>query len=231
MVATSTLEELTDRVQLVISDSAEVVWSQMDVQEHVRSGIREYSKHFPRMLSLNIPAITDMHVYDLPADYFSMVSVEYPVGEEPPAYLIRGNSTTSYFWSSNICYDVLLHFSATDMDELTLSASTDAGKTIRIAYNALHLFDVPSNTTLTIPQEHEEIVIAYAIWMCWRQRLGEFTKDAGSNSNTLLLDQIASNTDRAETAYRRLLRDTSLQHEPSLYPIAWQMDKWDRGIW
>ena len=223
----TTLAQLADRAQTILDDSAEAIWSQATVEALALDAIREYSTHFPRRRSTTISAVADQHEYTLPADFQSVISVEYPTGEDPPDYLTRLDYQDPNFWNAGDHYDIVDLADASDTAELWLSDDPDGTESIEIHYLADHDAGIGSGGTITVPERHETILILYVIWQA--QLILQHNEEQNPTSNSsLLMSQLATNADRARRSYVQALSRALYAHEGRSARATWRMDKYDR---
>ncbi|MDX1664832.1 MAG: hypothetical protein R3272_13655 [Candidatus Promineifilaceae bacterium] len=223
----TTLAQLADRAQVILDDAAEAVWSQATIEALAVDAIREYSTHFPRRRSTTISAVADQNVYALPADFQSLVSVEYPAGEDPPAYLKRLDYQDAGFWLSADHFDIVDLADASDTAELWLAADPAGTETIAVYYNADHDASLASADPLTVAERHETILILYVIWQA--QLILQHNEEQNPTSNSsLLMSQLATNADRARRNYVQALARALYASEGQSARAAWRFDKYDR---
>ena len=229
----TTLANLADRAQNAISDASGTTWSQAVVEEWCVEGIRDYNQHFPRTVKTTIATSADDRDYDLPADFRAMLSVEYPAGEDPPRYLARRSRLGGAFWNRSGYYDVITREDtgegppAGGWAELFIGEKPADSETITIEYLADHDLSLSSGDTITIPERHEHIVVDFVVWRAWLELLGAEQQNPTSNSS-LMMSQLASNTDRAKRAYVESLARALRAREGRSARVTWLLDKWDR---
>lgn len=218
----TTLTELADVIQIHLSDSAADTWSQANIEQWIRDAIKEYSIHFPRVLSATINCQQDIRIYDLPADFYDTLSVEYPAGEDPPRFLRRLTRKHSLFWQSAGFYDLIKTLDDTNRAQMIVSQKPQTGQTIDVWYQAGHQFDLESGDAISVPAEHHHLLIMYVVWLAWRERLA--AEEKGPDSITSLLSQYASNTARAWRDYTEALNRAKLVQAPGGFTTRWRVD-------
>ena len=87
----TTLQNLIDAIEADLADSGNATWSAADIEQWSRDAIADYSLHFPLIGQQTIAAVTGTESYDLAGGFLEIISVEYPEGQEPRAYLRRRN--------------------------------------------------------------------------------------------------------------------------------------------
>ncbi|MGD2155826.1 MAG: hypothetical protein PVG14_09525 [Anaerolineales bacterium] len=223
----TTLAELADKAQNALDDAGAGTWSQTVIEEWCLDAIRDYARFFPRTIQLEITTSADDNYYDLPYDFREIVSVEYPQGEDPPEFLQRYDYQIDDFWNSDDYYDVVERREATDKTELVISADPDADETIRVEYVGDHDLSVGSSDPITVPERHEDILVAYVVWAAWRELASAEMQSPTSNSS-LLMAQLFNNAGSAEYDYRNMMRYAMAAALGKSRRTTWRMDKWDR---
>jgi hypothetical protein len=217
----STLANIADEAQNVLSDSAAATWSQATVEEWINAAIRDYSNHFPRLVETTQSTTADDRTYDLPADFQTMVKVEYPDGQDPPEYLSRLSYKHPQFWQGDYWYDVVFKDNVADAAEFWMSKKPAASETIRWHYLATHDFTLASGGTVTVPEQHENLLIAFVVWKAHQELLMAEQQSPTSNSS-LLMGQLANNADRAKRAYFQAVAQALRGREGTSAQLAWR---------
>lgn len=231
---TTTLAALADRIQNALADASAGTWTQDTIEEWILEAVREYSIHFPRLQIADLTTSAGIHEYDLPADYSAMLTVEYPLGEDPPHYLIRRDHRDPAFWQSDDYYDVPQipgEIAPVGEDvapaQIYISATPADGETIRVTYHAHHRLDLDSTDLLSVPREHEHILVLFVIWKAYNERL---STEAQSPDTTMgLLQSMRLLTQRAHEQYLAALnRAIANVRNVGGWTTPWKMDKHDR---
>lgn len=221
----TTLAALADRCQNALSDAGGATWSQAIVEEWVIEAIRDYSNHFPRTKTASISCVTNDRAYNLPADFIAALSIEYPTGEDPPTYLER-RPYAAEFWDLEGFYDIIYRDDASSQPELWISEEPTTGETIAVEYQAIHDITIASSGTITVPAQHEPLLVAYVIWKAWTEQLAEETRSPTSGSS-LLLSQLNENARTAWNTYADHIEHAQRAAGRSAL-IHWKMDQHDR---
>lgn len=196
----TTLATLVNLCEADLSDSGNATWAAADIQQWIVDAIADYTQHFRRELSQDLTTILNDRTYDLPDVCLDIVSVEYPLGEDPPTYLQPRSHTHKDFWIEEGYYDYIINGNDTDQDEIWISEKPSASETIRVRYLAHH--DLPDLTTdnLTVPDEHQYVLRNYVLWRAAIQL--KVVEEASPTSNSsLIMSQLAVNVDRMRRAY------------------------------
>jgi hypothetical protein len=229
----TTLAQLADICQRQLADETGFTWSQETVEAWVLEAIRDISQHFPRVREARYTLTAQVHEYDLPNDFVDALLVEYPDGEDPPAYLTRLARTDPDFWSSDDYYDIYPggQLSDPDVDELEvglliLSAAPSTGEHATLAYSAEHDSALDPTDTVTIAQRLHGVVVTYVVWRAWVERVA--VEEQNPDATVLLLSQLASNADRAHRRYTEALNRARGAHTEAELAGPWRVDPYDR---
>ncbi len=135
---TTTFANLITRIQITVNDEAAATWDTEMLATFLNDAIRDYSVHFPRVLTDSIALTTGTAVYDLAADFQGVLSVEYPDGEDPRQYLARRPYTSAAFAVGAGAYDIIPRLDDDDPSQIIFSDDVATGETAVIEYNAHH---------------------------------------------------------------------------------------------
>ncbi|HEC61428.1 hypothetical protein LCGC14_0705770 [marine sediment metagenome] len=221
----TTRQDLRSLIRRRLGDLlAPVGFSDMQINQWVVDSIAEYSKHFPRTLTTTISTTADDRKYDLPEDYIGALSVEYPTGEDPPAYLLHREYTHANFWQVDGYYSVVKRDDGTDVDELWMSKKPGAGETITMMYHGNHDYLDADADVCTVPDNHIELLVLFVRWLA-NQEIAS-TEAREPDPTSLNINTMELNTFRAERAYRNRLKEYRLAAGKSVQ-VRWAMDKHD----
>ncbi|MCZ7568972.1 MAG: hypothetical protein M5U01_10350 [Ardenticatenaceae bacterium] len=203
-----------------LSDTAApLTWSELQLNQWIVDAVAEYSLHFPRTLTATIAAVVDQHEYSLSAysGLQTVLKVEYPAGEDPPAYLERADEAGALPFYTGDCYDLWGDPPAT----LVIGPSPAAGETIAITYAADHDFPDDDADTLTIPDRHLELIVLFVRWAAAQEREANEAKDP--DPTTILLSMLSEATGRAERAYLARLKAYKAQSGQPTRFVRWDL--------
>ena len=137
-------------------------WSDLQLNQWLNDAIADYSLHFPRRLEASLDCSEGEQAYSLPDGCLEMLNVEYPAGNDPPAYLQRGDHRQAAFQRSQDLSDILASGSALSSGSLLLSAVPVSGESITLAYQGLHPYlEDDSEDPGSGPEEHLELLVLY----------------------------------------------------------------------
>ena len=226
-MAGKTQSALLQEASNLIGDPTNTVFSTTIVCEWINSAIEELSKHFPRRIETTPNCVADQHEYDLENHTMAVLSVEYPVGEDPPRYLMRREQTHPMFYEQDGFYDVIMtnSYLATNPPQLIISDSPSAGETINVHYYAPHNPLTAPNDTTTLADYHTHLIGLFVRWKAWQELAT--TEGADPDPVKLLSATQEVNAYRAERAYYEALRQHIASESESGRVSGYRMDKWD----
>ncbi|OGN93818.1 MAG: hypothetical protein A2Z71_11725 [Chloroflexi bacterium RBG_13_50_21] len=173
-------------------------------------------------------ASTIIYSYQAPVDFREVITVEYPIGVQPPTYLSRKNRLDESFWNSNDFYDIDHDYTAGTGWFIWVSGGIAASAHIKMQYLANHSTTIvdDSTATWTVPDVYENIVISYVIAKAYRERLSAYMITPTAHTSTIL--QLTDMVKKAEDHYlglsqRALQRLTDSRITPNV-----AADKFDR---
>jgi hypothetical protein len=223
--------QLLDDCMLAIGDVAGATWSRADV---ITPWAKEAMLAFPILRptteSLTV-AIAAKHNHKLPVDFREIVSVEYPIGEEPPVFLTRMNHFDPQFYQSEDHFDVSRYYldyvSYTGWMVIT-SKLMPIDEDIKVNYLANHNVDLDDDPAdlLTVPDEYEYILVAYVVAKAYRERLSFYSQNPTVYTN--LIYQMVQMVDKADARYQQLVNEAIAKSSESRKSPPMQVDKFDR---
>jgi len=227
----TTLANLADRCQLALNDTAAGTWSQDTVEAWCIDAIRDYSQAFPRVraFTIDISGASPGHEFDLTTDTIDVVQVEYPDGEDPPVYLKRRARTHPRFYYQTGYYDLELLHDSQEFSILYLSEEPSDGETIAIQALCHHDVTLASGDDITVPVEHESILVLYVLWQAFKERLATEQQDPDTTlaGAVTLLQQLVKGATQAEAEYRRALERAQKARSQSGIVGPWAADRFD----
>lgn len=151
-------------------DSSNYLWADSELQRHIQHAVNDYQKILPLLADVTITVVADGNGATrrqsvgspLPTGYLWTERVEYPIDNDPPAYLV---------FREELVDQGTLYFPAGDPPA--------AGDSLKVWYAGVHTL---SNSTSTLPTEHEEIIslgaVAYAAQAAERYSAGRLNASA-----------------------------------------------------
>lgn len=207
-------------------ESVPYKWSDLQINQWIVDAIADYSVHFPRTIELKIDCTASTHAYDLPADCHAVLSVEYPRGEEPPAYLIHRDRFAPGFYEAGYWYDVQPSDDGETPGQLWISASPLASDDINLLYQADHAFLDDDADITTVLDRHFELIMLYVRWASFQELAS--TESSDPDPTSLALSTLELNAYRAQRLYLQSLQKAQ-EAESKSASMTWTMDKWDRA--
>lgn len=223
----TTIANVRDLAQLALGDAAGTVWPDATVDAWVTEAIQDYSQHFKRIATQTIDCVDDQHNYDLNYDVREIISVEYPTGDDPPAYLDRRSRKDPSFWQSDAYYDFepsYQEIQATSVypPVLWISAEPDDSEDIEITYHG-HYYHA---TYCLVPDEHTSLLVLYVQWKALVERMN--TQAQAPDYTLSIVAQLRGAAEQARAAYEKALNTAIQASSRSLPTPHWQMDGTDR---
>ena len=211
---------LINQISYEISDST---WDNAFIGYWINMAITDYSKHFPLLKVQTINCADDDKDYDLATDLISVVSVEYPAGEDPKVFLSRLPVTHPDFREGDSWYDIIEHGDDTDPNELLISAAPSTGEDIYVTYHGHHaLMANPASPSgnCTVPVYHHNLLTLYVHWQNALALTNNEQQSPTSNSS-LLMAQLAQNARRCENAYHVALQQAIYADQGKSRAVLW----------
>jgi hypothetical protein len=169
---TTSFQSLLSACLVALGDSTGAMWSRTDV---IWPWCIEAMLAFPILRPMQDTPSTAAatHVITLPSDFREIISVEYPVGQEPPVYLSRRNSFDPNFYSSDEYYDIDRNYASATGWVLVFSKKLLIDSDVVVNYLAIHDTDLDdaSDSYITVPDEYVNILVAYMLAKGYRERL------------------------------------------------------------
>jgi hypothetical protein len=221
----ATLADLADRAANAIADADAGTWPAATLQEWCVEAIREYSNRFPRTCSTTIDCTTADHSYDLPDDFLNALAVEYPAGQDPPCYLKHLSRKHPAFWGTPGYYDIDPSGQANADGVLYISDSPTTGEDIGLIYLATHDLTIVDTDAVTVPDQHQHVLILYVVWKAQMERL--MNQVASPDSTMGILNSLQNAAKKAEFAYTYAMQALETHHTPGGYTGPWRADAYD----
>jgi hypothetical protein len=228
----TTLANLADRAQLSLNDTAAGTWPQDTVESWVIDAIRDYSQHFPatRVINISVSGSSPGHVFNISTDLIAVHLVEYPLGEDPPVYLKRRARTHPQFYHHPGYYDYFVPHDQSDYADIYLSQEPSDGEVITVTFSCNHDVTLSSGDDLTVPYQHEGLLILFVLWQAFKERLSTEEQDPDKSlaGNVTLLQQLVKGATQAEAEYRRALKHAMTARSESAIVGPWTVDENDQ---
>ena len=220
----TTLAAIADRAQIVLNDSGVGTWPQATVESWICDAIRDYSQYFPRVQTSELTVTSETgHEYDLPADFLNVILVEFPTGEDPPKYLTRRARTHPHFYNREGYYDVEPNKSGYLYGVLYFSEEPVAGETWKLTYFATQDATYSYSTdTITVPENHEYLLILFTIWQAFKERAATHIQDPDTTSD--ILQKMVNAANLAEQEYRRAIKNAEAHKAEGGPAGPWRVD-------
>jgi hypothetical protein len=181
--------------------------------------------HFPLRKSTTITCADDDRTYNIVVTGIqSLISIEYPAGEDPPIYLKHRPYTYKDFWSKDGYYYFIHEGDGTSQIWISGKPATD--EEIEIWYSGKHDYLSPtSEDETTVPERHYELLVLFVMWTAWQELAAQ--EGASPDPTYLFSSTFHVNAYRAERAYRKHLQETIAAESESVL-LNWEIDGKDK---
>lgn len=226
-----TIDELADRVQVLLNDTGAAIWDHLAIQQWLVDGLREYSIHFPRTRYMSALTVPGEQKLDMPEDFIAALEVEYPRTDAPPhRYLQRLARSHPDFWQRDCYYDVEPSNANPDSSSTLYLSAVPKGESLGLTYTAFHqpmyADGLPTILKVTAASQHEHIIEQYAVWQAHVHRLA--TEVQNPDLTIRLMQQYKLAVQATEASYRTSLRDAMKARAASGWTGPWKADVHDR---
>jgi hypothetical protein len=224
-------KQLLDDCMLSLGDPTGAIWSRADV---ITPWAKEAMLAFP-ILRATTETITvglsAKHVHKLNFAFREIISVEYPIGEEPPVFLTRMNHYDPDFYKSDDHFDIsryyLDYISYTGWQVWTSKLMPPAEE-FKVNYLANHNTDLDDDVAdlISVPDEYEHILVAYVVAKAFRERLIIYL--GNPSVYTELVGELTATVDKAEKRYQAMVDEAIRRLAESRTSPHMEVDKFDR---
>lgn len=228
----ATLQNLIDRLQNAINDISVDTWSEAILGEWLCDGIRDYNNYFRRTATAVYNPATSSETLNLSRLCREVLSVEYPTGNDPPDYLNRLPRFHPDFYDDddNFAFEPVGEYGQTDDGGtnpfLIFSSAPTVGETITVVYRALHDAELDTGDLVTVPDEHQHMLILFGVWKAHTERTA--TQMQAPDTTIRMIQQMKEAARIAEADYRRAVQVALRMAAQGGWTQAWTMDTHDR---
>lgn len=225
---TITFTRLISDCLVAAGDVDALTWSRADVAlPWAAEALRVFPILRP-MLDDHTNGGTKVYSYQLPVDFREVISVEYPISQQPPVYLARKNRLDPDFYNDDGFYDIDYDYTTGSGYVCYVSGGVSASAHIKVQYLAAHETDLADDSTdvITVPDQFEHILIAYFITRAWRERLGNSMRDP--TAHTTLIQQMTEMVRKADQNYADQVNAAQRTISESRITPHNEVDKYDR---
>jgi hypothetical protein len=227
---TVTFKKLLTDCLVALGDTQGATWSRVNV---IWPWCIEATQAFPILRPMfydcTVPILlTHPNIIDMPVDFRQMISLEYPVGQTPPAYNIRKNRLDPNFTNDIGYFDVDHNYIDGTGYFLYMSKAPPQGVHLYVEYLATH--DVAmaddDNHLLSVPDEYETILITSVMCRAYRQRLSVMMVDPTAHTN--VINQMTEMVQHVEELFQKQVRNAQHQLTNAIVSPRMGSDKYDR---
>lgn len=222
----TTLEQIRDRFLASVDDGGGAIWPNSLVDQWVEEGIHDFALHLPPSFVSTLTATSEgQQVYTLDGRARGVLSVEYPVDESPPCYLVHRPVTLPHFFYYDDSYDVLDGQDTGAAAQLIVSARPGNGATLRVRWTGAYEIPADKEQPCPIPDQYTHILLLYCTWRAQQHQLMAHTANPSTTAADLLR-HFSTNAERSERAYRTAVRLAQQRQQASGVAGVWRMDRW-----
>jgi len=169
-----------------------------------------------------------VYSFAMPADFREVISVEYPISQQPPAYLVRKNRLDPEFYDEAGFYDIDRDYAGGVGWFMYVSGGIAALAHIKTQYLANHKTDLidDDESYITVPDEYEPILVAYVVAKGYRERLGAYMQDP--TAHMTIITQMTNMCKEADDHYQELVNNAIAKLTGSRVSPQMHVDKFDR---
>jgi hypothetical protein len=222
-----TFSKLITDCLVALGDDSGTTWSRTDcIWPWCIQGILAFPILRPQLYDYHFLAAA--YSLQMPADFREVISVEYPIAEQPPSYLVRKNRLDPDFFNETGFYDVDHDYSAGIGWMMYFSQQIQIAEHVKVQYLGNHDTDMDDDDTveISIPDEYEDILVAYVVAKGYRERLGVFMQDPTAHSSIIL--QMTDMVVKSELNYQGLVLRAQVKLADSRITHRLASDKYDR---
>jgi hypothetical protein len=226
-MSTSFMQLLTDCL-VALGDASATTWARTTV---IWPWCIEAMKTFPILRPMkddHTNGAAVVYSFAAAVDFRYVISVEYPVGQTPPVYLVRKNRLDPSFYRKSGYYDVDHDYATGSGWIIYVSGGIAALAHIYTQYLANHDLAMADDAghLITIPDEYENVLIAQVICRAYRERLSYFMQSPTAQTNVIM--QYTDMVQKAEDSYNALLAAAQKRLADSRVTGDKFVDKFDR---
>ncbi len=219
--------KLLDDCLIALGDSDGSTWNRTTV---IKPWAVQAILEFPvlRPQHQDVTYISATYSQDITSDFRELISVEYPLNQNPPEYLVRMNRLDPEFYGTDDHYDVDRNFEDNTGWILYTSRKMQVGDTLKINYLSNHKSDNTDDVSsyISVPDEYENILIANVVMRAYRERLGVYMQDPTTYIN--IIQQMVHMVEAAEASYKFLAERAQTRFAESRRLPHVGADKFDR---
>ena len=223
-----TWTKVLDHCLIALGDTAGATWSRtLTIWPWLQEAVLNFPILRP-MLDDHTNGAAIVYSYAAPTDFREVISVEYPISQQPPVLLARKNRLDSDFWDAAGYYDLDHDYSTGTGWTIYVSGGVAALAHIKMQYLANHDTTITDDSvdTWSVPDQYENIIVAYVLAKGYRERLSKYMQDP--TAHTSLIMQMTDMVDKAEENYRELALAAHQRLADSKITPNVSVDKFDR---
>src|SRR4030042_5027148 len=159
-----TFSQLLDDCLVALGDDDSSTWSRVDC---IWPWCIQAILAFPilRPILYDYHFLTAAYTLSMPSDFREVISVEYPISQQPPSYMLRKNRLDPDFYNGAGFYDVDHAYSNGVGWMVYFFQQIQIAEHVKVQYLGNHDTDMDDDYTveISIPDEYEDILVAYVV--------------------------------------------------------------------
>jgi len=204
-----------------------VEWPDSTLNQWVNDGLADYSNYFGLEETEVIATVCGLRRYDLACRrIISVIGVEYPEGQDPPRLLTYREASDPRGFYGGPYYGII----GNPPLSVVLGELPNGLDSISIRYLRVHDLVYSDADPLTIPIDHEELLVLYVAWQVMAEAHAQ--EVVTTDPQSLLLSMLSMDVQRAERLYRTklgaLMELRGSRNNTVALPALdrWQWDRW-----
>jgi hypothetical protein len=222
------MEDFITHCLVALGDSAGVTWSRTN---RMFSWCIEAIQSFPilrPMLDDHTNGAAKVYSYAMPEGFRQVISVEYPISQVPPVYLVRKNRLDPKFFDSLGSYDIDHDYSTGLGWTIYVSDGITALAHVKVQYLSNHDTTLTDSAEdfLTVPDEYETILITSVMCRAYRERLSNAMQDP--TAHMTVITQLTEMVQHIEELFQSQVVTAQARMANSIVSPRLSSDKYDR---
>jgi hypothetical protein len=223
----SFLTLLTDCL-VALGDTMGSTWTRIGVMDQwCIEAIRSFPILRP-MFDDHTNGASVVYSVQMPTDFRQLISVEYPINQAPPVYLMRKNRLDPEFYNQAGYYDIDHDYTTGSGWSMYISGGVAALAHIKSQYLANHntaMTDV-GTCYLSVPDEYYSILITSVMCRAYRERLSFMMQDP--TAHMTVITQLTEMVQHIEDLFQSQVAAAQSRMANSIVSPRLSGDKFDR---
>ena len=215
---------------VALGDESAVTWARTVILPWCVEAVQSFPILRPKLFDYTAAGASLVYMFDLPADFRQIISVEYPINSVPPKYHARKNHLDPAFFNQVGFYDVDHNYADGIGWMCHVSEGVRLATHAYIQYMATHdtSFTDSDEDELTIPDEYNSILITSVMCRAYRNRLSLYMQDPTAHMS--VITQMTEMVQHIEELFRSLVADAQRELTNSIVSPRMVADKFDQSL-